>query len=341
MLGTLRFVLAVLVVFNHLWLPTANKLGAHAVTSFYIVSGFLMAKIIQEVYGLSARGFGHYILNRFLRIFPPYATFLGISVILLVLFENTFGQTYSNMKLPSSWDSWFSNVTLINLTWAPEIVIPPAWSLSVEFFFYISMGLLLARNRMIATVWFLASVGLTIGLIVSDAKFSTRYSPTYAASLYFSIGAMIYFNWDRIKRLGLHLGGFALLVPLFCAFPLLVEYFGFDPHMEGYYGATLLFIVIFISSMTIRVQRWRRADKLLGDMAYFIFIGHIMSAGIVRIIFPNAVTPYGFIFLLMSLILCIALSYLFLTVVQRRLDSLRDRVRTDSHDSVLVSNIRP
>ena len=38
MIGSLRFVLAGLVVLNHLWLPTANLVGAHAVIAFYIIS---------------------------------------------------------------------------------------------------------------------------------------------------------------------------------------------------------------------------------------------------------------------------------------------------------------
>ncbi len=50
MLGTLRFVLALLVVLNHLWLPVANKIGAHAVLGFYVISGFLMTRILCETY---------------------------------------------------------------------------------------------------------------------------------------------------------------------------------------------------------------------------------------------------------------------------------------------------
>ena len=36
-LGLIRFGLAMMVLLNHLWLPTANVIGAHAVTGFYIV----------------------------------------------------------------------------------------------------------------------------------------------------------------------------------------------------------------------------------------------------------------------------------------------------------------
>ena len=66
MIGGIRFILASLVVLNHLWLPTANKLGAHAVTAFYVISGFLMAKVIHDVYGLSVDGGARFLGNKFL-----------------------------------------------------------------------------------------------------------------------------------------------------------------------------------------------------------------------------------------------------------------------------------
>ena len=100
MIGSIRFILASLVVLNHLWLPTANKLGAHAVTAFYVISGFLMSKVIHEVYGLSLSGCVRFLGNRFLRIFPPYLFFLFISLVLLRVFPDSFGQTYSDMKFP-------------------------------------------------------------------------------------------------------------------------------------------------------------------------------------------------------------------------------------------------
>ena len=161
MIGGIRFILASLVVLNHLWLPTANKLGAHAVTAFYVISGFLMSKVIHEVYGLSIGG-GVAIswATDFCGIFPPYLFFLVISLVLLWAFPDSFGQTYSDMRFPETIGAMFSNITLVNLAYSPEVVIPPAWTLSVEFFFYIAMVLLLARARAIAVIWFVTNSSL-------------------------------------------------------------------------------------------------------------------------------------------------------------------------------------
>ena len=50
MTGYLRFALASLVVANHVWLPTANRVGLHAVAGFFVISGYLMTMVINEVY---------------------------------------------------------------------------------------------------------------------------------------------------------------------------------------------------------------------------------------------------------------------------------------------------
>ena len=55
MFGTLRFVLAVLVVVGHLYRPI--WIGAFAVSGFYTVSGYLMCLVLNERYGFSLRGF--------------------------------------------------------------------------------------------------------------------------------------------------------------------------------------------------------------------------------------------------------------------------------------------
>src|SRR5258705_8742306 len=98
MLGRIRFVLASLVVLNHVYLPTNNLLGAHAVAGFYMISGYLMTKVIHDVYGTSLSGCKRFLTNRLLRIYPAYWFFLVITLVMLVLFPATFGQTYSNMQ---------------------------------------------------------------------------------------------------------------------------------------------------------------------------------------------------------------------------------------------------
>ena len=97
--------------------------------------------------------------------------------------------------------------------------------------------------------------------------------------------------------------------------------------MEGFYGPALLFVPIFVTFLGVANERWRRADRLLGDLAYPVFITHFLAAGIIRVCLPNLVTPYSFLFLLLSYLLSIGISLGFLHMNARWVDPLRDRLR--------------
>ena len=189
-LGVICFVLAMMVLMNHLWLPTANIIGAHAVTAFYLVSGFLMTKVINEVY-VGDGGSLRYLANRVLRIYPLYLLVLLTSLALIAVWPGYF-QVYSLIHIPIDAQGWFSNLTLWRLTDSPTIVIPPAWSLYVEVFFYMVIALI-GRSTGMVMLWFLVSLSYTVWMVANDYPFKDRYDPLSAASLFFSTGAVIFF----------------------------------------------------------------------------------------------------------------------------------------------------
>jgi len=172
MLGTVRFILAVLVVLNHLWLPAANRVGAHAVVAFYMISGDLMTKVIDDVYGHSLRGAARYLANRALRIYPIY-WFCLFSTLILIATNGEAFRVYSLIAVPDI-KQLFQNVTLIDLGSSEMILVPPAWSLTVEFAYYVAMIAGLSRHRHVSIAWFSASLIYTAWLIASGAPFSQR-----------------------------------------------------------------------------------------------------------------------------------------------------------------------
>jgi peptidoglycan/LPS O-acetylase OafA/YrhL len=323
MLGTLRVLLAVLVVLNHTWLPTANRFGAHAVIAFYVISGFLMTKIVHEVYGLSAQGAARYLTNRFLRIFVPYWFVIGIAALVLALWP---AASFGRMALPVSGADALRNVTLIDVTWLPQALIPPAWSLSVECFFYIAMVALFARNRGTAFAWLVASIAIAAYLIATGAEFAERYYPLHAASLFFSIGAVTYFVLPRVASLAPPAAATAALVAIYCVWPLIVGALGVDPLMLGYYGAMAIFLPAFVGLLTLKRSRITGLDRFLGDLAYPVFLTHFLAAGIVKAAFP-AIAVMGNMFVLLTLALTLALSVVSAQVLDRTVERLRARVR--------------
>jgi peptidoglycan/LPS O-acetylase OafA/YrhL len=69
-LGSWRFFLALLVAFSHLWDGMIHGPAAYAVWGFFLISGFLMALVLQTRYSDGWGGLRDYAFNRFLRIYP-------------------------------------------------------------------------------------------------------------------------------------------------------------------------------------------------------------------------------------------------------------------------------
>ena len=331
MIGTLRFFLANMVVLNHLFHPTSGKLGAQAVVAFYLISGFLMTRVLHDTYGFSRRGIWHFLINRTLRIYPLYWLFAGLTAIMLLVAPAT-GKVNPAMILPSNLYDVFRTVTLWDYVWAESRLVPPAWSLSVEFAFYILMPLLLSRSRMTATIWFAVSVAIHIALLAVGVRFGLRYYPSYAASLFFSAGAMVYFYWDWLRRIEINRPMLATLLGLACVFPIVVEAIGLDKSTIGYYGSIVLFVPVIITLLQIRDPRWEKRDRWLGDMAYPIFISHFFAAGVVATVLPSLGATPRF---LLAWPLTIAASALSLIVVQQRVDKIRSWLRPKHPDNRL------
>ena len=83
MFGSLRFLLAFLVILSHLvGTEYVAHFGFYAVRGFFVISGLMMTAALNEVYGFDGVRFW---TNRALRLLPPYyfvcaLTLLAIAV---------------------------------------------------------------------------------------------------------------------------------------------------------------------------------------------------------------------------------------------------------------------
>lgn len=85
MLGIFRYVLALGVVAGHLWSAEFLFAGFYAVFCFYLVSGYLMSLVLNQVY-TKYEDAPKYLANRALRIFPPYLATLALTAVAVALF---------------------------------------------------------------------------------------------------------------------------------------------------------------------------------------------------------------------------------------------------------------
>ncbi|MFZ4806761.1 MAG: acyltransferase family protein [Hyphomicrobiaceae bacterium] len=326
MLGTTRFLLSLIVIANHFWVAGENMLGFHAVTAFYIVSGFLMTRVIQNVYGLHLDGIRVFLINRLLRIMPAYWLFLLLSLLLIAVLPPRFG--FGNLQAaPQSAHDWIANLTLIDLVWANRQVVPPAWSLGIEIVFYALMPIALARSVRSVEIWVVASGIITAGLLLAGVGFGYRYYPAYAASLFISLGAACYTHGHIVRRLTLPRWAIAPALVLFLFLPILVEQVGVSHLTWGYYGAALLFCVLLASMTDGTPSPWPTIDRWLGDLSYPVYLSQFIGAGLVNVTVGDLIVPGTLAYTGAAAAISIAMSAIYVIAVDRPVQRLRARLR--------------
>ena len=281
MFGTLRYTLAVMVVAQHLWAPFHNWSGVYAVFGFYVVSGYLMALVLNEVYPYTPGGTLRFLLNRALRIYAPYLVALAFAAWVAAENPVVAGKVDPAMVVPTNRDEWLANLLILGLV--PEYIprlISVAWSLRVELVMYGLMAVGLARGLRATLLWYGASLGYTLFFVLSAAPFEERYYTVQAASLPFALGALAYHMRPRLTwRRHLPLAG--TLFALNWAFAHLFGTVGTD---YGMYLSLLVsvYLVAVLRSPPDGVPPWLiRADRWLGNLSYPVFLLHWPIAALI------------------------------------------------------------
>jgi peptidoglycan/LPS O-acetylase OafA/YrhL len=327
MFGTLRYLLAVLVMVSHLAGWPAS--GAYAVFGFYALSGYLMTLVLSRTYGFGARAAGRFMLNRILRIYPQYYVVLAIALALVFVLPE-FSQSFlPELRLPPTIDSWAHNLLIFGLqSEMQSSLIPPGWSLAVELFFYAVMALGASRSRTTTIIWFAGSLAYTCISILGGASFESRYSPAPAASLPFSLGALIYWVRPAIPQLPswITYGAPALFIMHALAAPLIWA----RADREGFYLSLLLFGAALIALAPLRPAQLSdhivAIDRTLGNLAYPVFLCHWHVGLLVAYALYGEPTR-GAAFLLLCLPLTALVALALYSAIERPISQIRDTIR--------------
>jgi peptidoglycan/LPS O-acetylase OafA/YrhL len=189
-LGSLRFLLALGVATGHIASLTATTIdqhwlmgGSRAVQIFYMISGFLMALILNGKYPKGSAGNRLFWTNRLVKILVPYLVALAFSIALglLALAVTGNGTMMLNPWLAQgstmTWSTWayavLTNLFIVGQEWgflliyragslfysfhayeqpplaAQFIVDLPSWTLSIELMFYAIAPFILRRHVLV------------------------------------------------------------------------------------------------------------------------------------------------------------------------------------------------
>jgi len=330
MFGIFRTLLALAVVFGHL--GSVPHIGAYAVFGFYFLSGYLMTYIMHHTYGYSLKGISQFCLNRWLRIFPIYYFSATLSLILVLLLGEEFTRSFhENIGFPQSTDQILRNLFLILTIHTDTRLVPPAWALTVECFYYLCIGFGLSATPLRTLIWFMASVTYTIYLIIGGASPSYRYFPVAAASLPFSAGALLY-HFRQLKVYhSVVLAGNNLLVILILTITfnyIFGVYLMQSPRGVCFY-INLLLTGFVINNLCERKKVFsidKNLDSIIGDLSYPIYLLHYQCGLVVSYLASGWQLSRG-LFLLAAVPIVIASGFLMARFFERPIEKIRNKIK--------------
>jgi peptidoglycan/LPS O-acetylase OafA/YrhL len=307
-LGAYRFLLALIVFFSHVQLNafdfTNSSTGFVAVICFFVVSGFIIARVLDTVY---VSNVWHFLINRTLRIYPVMWAATALSLLAVAIHGNFLSPpvTVADWTLEDAVQSFSLLGAFPYRVWK---VVPTGWTIHIEVCFYIAIALgyaafgrLPVQFRSSAIRWY-CFAWLAIYLAISCAA-NVRFENAAGFIPFFVLGVAIH-------RLMLGLSGRAEWTMFWLAFLLSlnsilhwnnVENLSiFTPwadiqpwfrtvRIPGNLVWFPIMLAIFIASLQIDIPaRLRRIDAFLGDLTYPMYASHLLVCAIVIDAMPSA-----------------------------------------------------
>lgn len=295
-LGILRVVLALMVVefhyyistdfYNHAIYPKLGDLtgpiifcgsGRIAVVGFFILSGYLVAEILQKRYPMNnGNDLWHFFLSRSARIYPLYVIVLTLTLLLNHLYSlPSLGSIVLNYTLiPYGIFDFFTKQALYDYT-----IISPTWSLPLDLVFYPIGAILLKSKKTLffsltllflfyLLIWVKVSDYTPLSLLKKDETWWERYfyATGFPNLFAFLVGLVARMYRDKIFR--------HAVITVFAVFAFF--YVSFTPYGLG--ELTQEFIAIIVLTLMVNQLAFNGISKheaFLGNWTYAIYLIHL------------------------------------------------------------------
>ncbi len=351
-MGILRVFLALNVIFCHVGPLWGIRLADFktAVEMFFIISGFYMSLILDRKY-TGKNSYFLFISNRFLRIFPLYWAVLAASVLaysLSGLFTGEwlalapFIQWHAVLKPAALAFACFSNAAIFgqaatlflgfdiqtgalfftkNFTTAQHpfwhfLIVPQAWSLSLELVFYVLAPFLLRRDLKTVLGLMLASFSLRVWLVYglhwSAEPWAYRFFPSEL--VFFLAGNISYRIYAAFRDRGIFAKyAFAATLAFFFIFAALPY-----PSMpEEMRGTAYFFLTVLGLPFVFDYTKKNKIDSKIGEFSYPIYLVHIQISVLMPRFFGFRGTPAEVV------VASALLSWILLKIIAEPLEKIR------------------
>ena len=358
-MGTIRVLLAFAVIFSH----TGSHVlvgGEAALQCFYLISGFLISYILQNTaaYG----NLRNFYINRFLRIYPMYWA-VALLTVMFYLLAFALGidhklQTLLSLPLSAQVTLMTTNIVLFGQdvimflglrenglaffldyhASSPQLwtflLVPQAWSLSVELTFYLCAPFILKNRSLLYTCLALSLIArgaaMVSGFGLAD-PWSYRFFP-FELSL-FLFGALAHqILLPRVERLcdavpRLETIAVVALLVMIVALPMAAG--------DGYLLKKCFLLLAFALALPFLFLFQKRYswDRTIGELSYPVYICHwfmilILKYGLKTVHLELPVAPFSSLSVIaMSLIFSVGLNAYVAAPVDRLRKAVRDSAK--------------
>lgn len=293
-MGLIRFFLAISVIIAHNGIRAPGIEGHLAVMSFFVISGFYMALVLNEKYQHNILGF---YFARFLRLWPSYI----IVFLIVLIFVAPMGNVIYQTKITAIY-VWLSSLTMFfyqTLSWfgldssgnlvfltvdnakreIPALIdathMQQMWSIGVEICFYILAPLFARKPKLLVVL-----LVISLMIFIAIKKFLYFHHPLDHRSAIcffwlFLMGMLSYFGWVIFKDLSfanglkyLPLSLMGVLASITCI-AVVWQYFS-NPYV------TMLCFGLFAVSIipVFHASRKSKFDRAIGELSYPIYLIH-------------------------------------------------------------------
>ena len=266
-----------------------SQVGNTGVDLFFVLSGYLIYGSLMA----RAQPFGPYLARRVTRVYP---VFLVVFAVYAALSYVVPGSERIPQTLPDAVLYYAANLLLLGPLLVPVWpLVPVAWSLSYEVFFYALAPLLVTafslRRR--SAVWRVTFFVLLAGLFLAVCAFF----PGRSRLATFAAGVLLY---EALRFARLRVPS-ALTTAAVCAA-------GFGTYLALYRGRADVPLSTLVLSLTFFTlcfhlfspgESWlRRAFewtplRRFGNMSYSFYLTHVLSMNLLTLLLPGPGTPLG------------------------------------------------
>ncbi|HWU82025.1 MAG TPA: acyltransferase [Methylophilaceae bacterium] len=256
-----------------------ENLGASGVDIFFVISGFIMMITTSQMTRTPSAG--DFLKRRLVRIAPLYWTLTAIAFAMVLAAGSAVNTVVSPQKFVASmlFLPYHDGAIDMGMLAHKAYVIPMAWTLTYEWYFYLvfaltlALGLRPAGRLMFMTTWFALTVG--VGMLLQPTALIAQVV-SQPMVFEFLLGCGIAMLYAKGWRIG---GGAALLLALSGLF-VLGQIFHHTAYDRTLYWGVAAFMLIAAATLYRGSQAetpFLRPFSWFGDISYSLYLSHFFT----------------------------------------------------------------